>query len=149
MIEDIYNYLPLTDALLTSGMPTAEQLEAAANAGVKMVINLAPFDPAKDVPNEEALAKSLHMEYLNIPVEWEHPTPQDLGQFMDAMDAHRPDKLLVHCRANHRVSTFVALYRIRRLGWKREDAFRDLQLIWNPDENAVWKKFIAENLTGS
>ncbi len=147
MLTDIHNFLPLTESLLTSGMPTADQLADASNSGVQMVINLAPFDPSSDVADEEALVKSLGMAYLNIPVEWEHPTRQNLEEFMGAMDSHQRDKLLVHCRANYRVSGFISLYRILRLGWKQEAAFKDLRRIWNPEEYPIWKKFIEDNLT--
>ncbi len=148
MIDEIYNFLPLSDKLLTSGMPTADQLADASKSGVQMVINLAPFDPARDLADEQALVKSLGMRYLNIPVNWEHPTPQDLEEFMEAMETHRGDKLLVHCRANYRVTGFVTLYRVLRLGWDQAEAFKDLRRIWNPDEYPVWKKFIEDNLLG-
>jgi protein tyrosine phosphatase (PTP) superfamily phosphohydrolase (DUF442 family) len=147
MLEDIYNFLPLSDRLLTSGMPTADQLADASKAGVRVVINLAPFDPARDLAGDEALVKSLGMAYINIPVEWEHPTRQNLEEFMDAMDAHQRDKLLVHCRANYRVSGFISLYRILRQGWTRENALKDLRRIWNPDDYPIWKKFIEDNIS--
>ena len=149
MVEDIYNFLALSDKLLTSGMPTADQLIDASKSGVQMVINLAPFDPARDLAGEAALVKSLGMAYINIPVEWEHPTRQNLEEFMDAMDEHKRDKLLVHCRANYRVSSFISLYRILRLGWKQEAAFKDLRRIWNPEEFPVWKQLIEDNISSS
>ena len=67
MLKDIYNFLPLTDQLLSSGMPTAEQMKTIAEAGVKVVINLAPFDPERDLKDEGALVESLGMKYINIP----------------------------------------------------------------------------------
>ncbi len=85
MLKDIYNFLPLTDKLLSSGMPTAVQMKSIAEAGVKVVINLAPFDPERDLKNEGLLVESLGMKYINIPVEWESPTRQNLEAFMKAM----------------------------------------------------------------
>lgn len=148
MIEDIRNFLQLNENLLSSGMPTAEQMKAIAEAGVKVVINLAPFDPKRDLANEGELVKSLGMEYVNIPVEWESPTRQNLGSFMNVMDAHKQDKVFVHCRANYRATGFITLYRVLRLGWKQEEAFTDLRRIWNPEEYSVWQKFIEDNLVG-
>jgi hypothetical protein len=77
---------------------------------------------------------------------WEQPTRQNLDDFMDAMDAHKEFTLLVHCQANYRVTGFMTLYRVLRLGWNADEAFKDLRRIWNPDEYPVWKKFIEENL---
>jgi protein tyrosine phosphatase (PTP) superfamily phosphohydrolase (DUF442 family) len=148
MLEEIYNFLPLTENLLSSGMPTAEQMADVSNAGVRLVINLTPFDPERNLLNEDGLVNSLGMEYANIPVEWDSPTRQNLESFMNAMDAHRQDKVLVHCQANFRATGFITLYRILRLGWKREEAFMDLRRIWNPEEYPVWQKFIEDNLAG-
>ena len=145
MIEDIRNFLALTENLLSSGMPTAEQMKGIAENGVKVVINLAPFDPERDLKDEGLLVKSLGMKYINIPVEWESPTRQNLEAFMKAMDENKNDKMLVHCRLNYRATGFITLYRVQRLGWKMEEAFKDLRRIWNPDEYPIWKKFIEDN----
>ena len=147
MIEDICNFLALTENLLSSGMPTAEQMKTIAEAGVKVVINLAPFDPERDLKDEGALVDSLGMKYINILVEWESPTRQNLEAFMKAMDDNKNDKMLVHCRLNYRATGFLTLYRVQRLGWKMEEAFKDLRRIWNPDEYPIWKKFIEDQLT--
>jgi protein tyrosine phosphatase (PTP) superfamily phosphohydrolase (DUF442 family) len=40
-MNDIYNYLYLTEKLSGSGMPTPEQLKKVAEAGMKFIINLA------------------------------------------------------------------------------------------------------------
>ena len=146
MIEDIRNFLKLDENLLCSGMPTAEQLKSVAEAGVKVVINLAPYDPKTDLENEGILAESLGMKYLNIPVDWEAPAQQNLEDFIKIMDENQNEKMFVHCRANYRATGFITLYRIRRLGWKPKEAFKDLRRIWNPDEYPIWKKFIEENL---
>ncbi len=147
MIEDIHNFLKLTENLLSSGMPTAEQMKSVAEAGVKVVINLAPCDSERDLPDEGALAASLGMKYINIPVEWDAPTRQNFDDFARAMDENQDSKMLVHCRANYRATGFITLYRVRRLGWKPEEAFKDLRRIWNPDEYPVWKKFIEDILS--
>ena len=149
MIQDIRNFLQLNENLLSSGMPTVEQMKSVAAAGVNVVISLVPFDPVQDLADEDKLAESLEMKYINIPVDWEAPTRQNLDDFIKAMDENQNSKMLVHCRANYRATGFIALYRINRLGWKPEEAFKDLRRIWNPDEYPVWKKFIEENLHSS
>ncbi len=146
MIEDIRNFLQLNENLLSSGMPTAEQMKSVAETGVKVVVNLAPFDPNRDLNDEGALVESLGMKYINIPVDWEAPARKNFNDFIKAMDENKNNKILVHCRANYRATGFITLYRINRLGWKAEEAFKDLRRIWNPDEYPVWKKFIEENL---
>jgi hypothetical protein len=60
------------------------------------------------------------------------------------MDAAKGRKLLVHCAANIRVTTFLGLYRVLRLGWAQDKAFEPMRSIWQPDE--VWSAFIAQAL---
>jgi len=38
------------------------------------------------------------------------------------------------------------LYRVRRLGWKKEEAIPVMEKMWNPEDFPVWQKFIDENL---
>lgn len=149
MLQDIYHFLQLNDRLYTGGMPTAGQLADASRAGVQVVINLALPDSERALLDEESIVKSLGMQYVGIPVVWDHPTRRDLDQFMDAMDEHRSETLLVHCQANYRVSGFIALYRVLRLGWNAEEALKDVRRIWNPEEYPVWKEFINANLTAA
>ncbi len=147
MLEEIYHFLQLNENLLTGGMPTAEQLSAAAQTGVQVVINLAMPDSEQALAEESSIVQGLGMQYIGIPVAWDHPRREDLDNFMAAMDAHKEDRVFVHCQANYRVTGFVALYRVLRLGWQPDEAFQDAYRIWNPDEYPVWKKFIADNLS--
>ena len=141
-MNGIYNYLKYDDKLSSSGMPTPEQLKEVAEAGARVVINLATSKSEGAIPNEAELVTDLGMEYIHIPVEWNKPTRRNLDDFLHAMDAHRDDKVLVHCQANFRATGFVALYRILRQGWKVEDAFQPLRRIWNPEEYPIWQTFI-------
>ncbi|HEX8993434.1 MAG TPA: protein tyrosine phosphatase family protein [Anaerolineales bacterium] len=147
MLEEIYHFLALNESLFTGGMPTALQLADAAAAGVQVVINLATPDSERALKHESSIVEGLGMQYIGIPVAWDHPRRQDLDDFMDAMDAHKDARLLVHCQANYRVTSFVALYRVLRLGWDPDLAFQDVYRIWNPDEYPAWRKFIEQNLS--
>lgn len=147
MLEDIYNFLPLTETLLSSGMPTADQMTDVSRSGVQVVINLAMPDSERALPDEAHLVESLGMKYIGIPVVWDEPTRENLDDFMNAMDANKENKLLVHCQANYRATGFITLYRVLRLGWQRDKAFLDLRRVWDPEEYPVWQKFLDENLT--
>jgi len=148
-MNDIYNYLFYHEKLSSSGMPTTEQMNSVAEAGVDLVINLAPHDVPNAIPNEETLVKSLSMQYINIPVNWNTPTKDGLNIFMDAMDANKERKIHVHCEANFRASGFITMYRILRLGWKPEDAFVVMHTIWDEDAYPVWKMFLEDAIKRS
>jgi protein tyrosine phosphatase (PTP) superfamily phosphohydrolase (DUF442 family) len=148
-MKDIYNYLYYDEKLSSSGMPTPDQMKSVAEAGVQLVINLAPHDVPNAIPDEGQLVKELGMEYLNFPVTWRTPEREALTNFLDAMDANAGKKVHVHCEANYRASAFVMLYRVLRLGWKKEAAVPDMERMWNPEDFPVWEKFIAEALAQS
>jgi len=97
------------------------------------------------LPDERGLVERLGLKYVHIPVEWQAPTAADLSKFISAIDAHADKKLFIHCAANKRVSVFMALYRIKRLGWSCDEALRDVNKTWIPD--AVWRQFINQILS--
>lgn len=146
-MKDIYNFLQLNENLSSSGMPTAEQMKEVADAGVNVVINLALKTSPNALAAEDEIVEALGMKYIHIPVEWDHPTQQNLADFFDAMDAHKDQKVHVHCQANYRATAFISLYRVLREGWKQEDAIPIMEKIWNPEDFPVWQKFIEENLS--
>ena len=145
-MKDIYNYFYLNEKLTSSGMPTAEQMKEIAEAGVQVVINLALTTSQGALPEEEKLVDSLGMKYIHIPVEWNNPTGQNLDDFFSAMDRHKEDKVHAHCQANYRVSAFIMLYRVLRLGWKKEDAVPIMEKMWNPEDFPIWQTFIEDTL---
>jgi protein tyrosine phosphatase (PTP) superfamily phosphohydrolase (DUF442 family) len=145
MIENLYNFLRLSDNLICSGMPGADQIAEVAGAGFQVVINLALPTSEKALTNEAGLVASQGMKYIHIPVEWNRPTRENLEDFMDTMDDNRGNRIFVHCQANYRATGFIALYRVLRLGWQKEKAYEDLRRIWNPVEYPVWQKFLQDN----
>jgi protein tyrosine phosphatase (PTP) superfamily phosphohydrolase (DUF442 family) len=146
-LSDIRGYRRLADDLITSGQPTAEQLSAVAEAGFQDVINLALHNDSYSLPDERATVEGLGMSYTHIPIFWQQPAPADLAAFFAAMDRLRGRRIYVHCAANMRVSAFMYLYRVLRLGWPSEAALPDLYAIWQPDE--TWQSFIHSALVGS
>jgi uncharacterized protein (TIGR01244 family) len=142
------NLTILSDSLWSAGQPTRAQLAEIAAQGFDLVINLALPTSDNAIPDEADLVRSLGMDYIHIPVIWESPQPEDLSQFMDAMDAHRESKILVHCAMNYRASAFIALWRVLRQGWAREQAFAAQESIWRLEEYPVWQAFVEIVVSG-
>ena len=145
-LTDIYNLVPLTETLLTSGQPTEAQYPAIAAAGVQTVVNLALATGDNALPDEAGLAHSLGLDYVHIPVLWDDPTEENFDRYVAVMDSLEERKVLVHCAANMRASAFVAMYRIRRLGWERGRAFKDVYRLWDPYAEPVWGEFVTRIL---
>lgn len=143
-LQGIYNYRRLTDRLATAGQPTEAELAVIAQAGYEVVVNLALHDAEYSLPDERKTVESSGMRYVHIPVEWARPLRSDLERFFGVMDEMSDKRVFVHCAANKRVSAFIALYRILRLGWPRDAAFAEMHAVWEPD--AVWTRFLNDML---
>jgi uncharacterized protein (TIGR01244 family) len=148
-VQGIANYRWVSETVGSSGQPSEAELEAVARSGYQVVINLGLLGEPYSLPDERGVVAALGLEYVHIPVVWEQPTQDDLEQFFAAMDAHEGKKVFVHCAANMRVSAFLALYRVVRLGWPVEQAFREVRSMQFPE---VWLEFMDAMLvryTGS
>ena len=144
-VADIYNYLWIDETLSTGGQPSIEELAAAAREGFEVVINLALHDdPRYSLPDERRSVESLGMRYEHIPVKFNAPTQDDLLAFFDLMDRHQGKRILLHCAANKRVTSFLGLYRVIRQNWQIEPAFAPMKGVWEP--NADWTPFISDML---
>jgi protein tyrosine phosphatase (PTP) superfamily phosphohydrolase (DUF442 family) len=139
-IENISNFLQLSDRIATSGQPTIDQYPAIAAAGYQVVINLALTDSPSALVDEFTIARNLGLEYIQIPVIWTEPTLIDFQAFVSIMDKYSDQKVFVHCAANKRVSVFLYLYRQFVEGIDELTARQDLVKIWIP--NPIWQDFI-------
>jgi protein tyrosine phosphatase (PTP) superfamily phosphohydrolase (DUF442 family) len=142
-IEEIPNFLQISDRLATAGQPTINQYPAIATAGYQVVINLGLIDSPNALADEATIASNLGFAYIHIPVQWNQPTPEDFQEFADEMDKQNGHKIFVHCAANKRVSVFVYLYRLRT-GTDQPTALQDLAKIWTP--NPIWQSLIEQVL---
>lgn len=140
-LSQIHNYVRISDRLATSGQMTYEQIEDIADAGFEVVVNLAPAREERN-GREGFLVAERGMTYVNIPVEWQQPTLQDLDMFFAVMDANRDRKVFVHCFANMRASAFTYLYRTLALGEGDAAARPAMEAIWDPATQAQWKEFL-------
>jgi protein tyrosine phosphatase (PTP) superfamily phosphohydrolase (DUF442 family) len=145
MVENIFNFLQLTERIATSGQPTEEQLGTIARDGYELVLNLALSGTDYALADEAGIVRDLGMKYIQIPVLWDNPIPEDFKCFVGVMEEYQDKKIYVHCAANMRVSVFMALYRILEEGWECEDAFVDVNKIWEP--NDIWQTYIKVMLS--
>jgi protein tyrosine phosphatase (PTP) superfamily phosphohydrolase (DUF442 family) len=140
--DGLLNFRQLGDRIFTSGQPTEAQLPLLAANDIQTVLNLAlPTSPGA-LPDEAASVTRLGMEYLAIPVPFEAPTVTHWEAVRTALTSRADRKVWVHCALNYRVSAFLAIYRVRELGWSPAEAWRDLRTVWEPDP--VWTTLLTD-----
>jgi len=143
-LADIGNYREYSPQFSSSGQPSAEQLKVVAEAGFDRVIYLAFSDNQTAIETEDRVVKSLGMDYVHIPVDFDKPTLQDFEDFAAVLNRDKQERTLLHCQINLRASSFSFLYRVIYGGVPMAQAKQDLDAIWVPDE--VWYKFIVSTL---
>lgn len=136
----IKNFLPLGDRFGTAGQPTPEQFALIRQEGFDTIINLALQESPGAIADEAALVQGLGFDYVHIPVDFKAPRQEDLQKFFEAVDQREGRKIFVHCIMNMRVSAFMFLYRVLKLGHPIHDAELALHRLWQPDP--VWQDFI-------
>ena len=142
LLSESRNFRDVDERVLTAGQPNEAQLADAARRGVQVVINLALHDdPRYSLADEAGCVRGLGMDYVHIPVQFNAPTEENLRTFISAMDAHKGKTILVHCAANYRVSSFMAVYGEMKLGWDRDKADAHARTLWPLNE--VWAEFLA------
>ena len=141
-LDAVKNFVAVSDRIGTAGQPSEAQLRDVAAAGFEVVVNLGLLDPRYCLADEAASVRALGLTYHHIPVDFNAPHPDDLRRFFEVMDTSSHGRVFVHCAANYRVSSFVALYGEARLGWSPEQGDAHMRRVWEPNE--TWTRFIAD-----
>lgn len=141
---DAVNTFQVFDWLWTSGQLSENDIAALQKDGFTTVINLALPTSSNALKGEAEFVADLHMNYFNIPVEWELPEVEQFELCAGLLsELHgRGQKVWLHCALNMRVSAFVYLYRKLVCKQSEEEAVHPMVDIWVL--NPVWQEFIEE-----
>lgn len=130
------NYHAIDERLVTGGHFFDDGPETLAEQGVSVVIDLRDEPPEGQAERLSAVG----LEWINVPVAWKDPKPEDFEAFSEAMAAHPEAKILVQCQANYRASAFAFLYRVKVEGVSQRKARKDLEAVWQPEGR--WGRYI-------
>jgi len=97
---DAPNVVPISARLVTSGQPSAASLARLASLGFEAVIYLAPPSVHDAVRDEAQIVQRQGLKYVNIPIEFNHPTESDYASFA----AERPLGSAVSCECHRKSS---------------------------------------------
>jgi uncharacterized protein (TIGR01244 family) len=128
-VEGVERRLFRDGRVYVAGQPSREALIELAGRGVTAVVNLRTpremADPEKWPFEEAAVADSLGLEYVSLPVGGlDHPyRPSVLSGFNEIMNDH-DGKVLIHCRSGWRASYVWAAYLIRHRGWTIDEGLQ-------------------------
>lgn len=143
-LDEIYNYLSISDSLALSGQPSEDQLQRIAEAGFEAIINLAPHDAPHALEDERKSVEALGMRYVHIPVDFKNPKKENLEDFESALADLSSSKLFIHCAANYRVTAFYGLTRVRRGDMTEAQAKDLIARVWDINQFPAWCEFFAD-----
>src|SRR5512140_250198 len=106
------NLVQWRKGLASSAQPTADWLGKARDNGYDVVVNLAPPQTQGSIREEGGLVGATGAMYVNIPVDFKNPTPEDFRVFSEVLKANAGRNVLVHCQVNLRGTSFTFLYRV-------------------------------------
>ncbi|RZO77139.1 MAG: phosphatase [OM182 bacterium] len=141
-LEGITNFRQYSATFASAGQPTADQLQAIADQGFERIVYIAFTNNTNALPDEDQIVKGLGMEYMQVPVDFSNPLPDDFYAFADSMQRNTGKKTLLHCQVNARATAFSFLYRVLYEDVPIAEAKEDMNTVWQPNE--VWRDFIFE-----
>jgi protein tyrosine phosphatase (PTP) superfamily phosphohydrolase (DUF442 family) len=143
-LDEITNFRQYSSSFASSGQPTREQFQSLADNGFERVVYIAFTSNQNALSDADQLVKSLGMEYMHVPVDFNNPLPDDFYAFADSMQRNTGKKTLLHCQVNARATAFSFLYRVIYEDVPVAEAKADMNTVWQP--NDVWRDFIFEVL---
>ena len=145
--EDNYpiNFKRYSESLASAGQLHDRHIPFIEKEDYSLVVYLA-FDSSEDKSRLgiDKLIRGTGAKYIQLPVDWFQPTPEDYNHFVAAVGANTERNILVHCQMNYRASAFSFLYRVIESDQDFEEAKEDMFSVWTPD--ATWTAFINEVL---
>src|SRR6476469_4814170 len=138
-VPPIRNFLRVNADFCTGGQPRLEHFAQLKAEGVRTVLNLRQPGEHRAAEEQDAVQKA-GLKYFNIPVEYQHPVPEQVDEFLKITDdpANRP--MFIHCTAAIRVGAFWMIRRVLRDGWKIEDAQAEAEKV-GLRESPHWVEF--------
>lgn len=97
------------DGVVSGGQPSAAQLEAAAGAGFRTVVNLrTPGEPGELTDEAERVAE-LGMDYVSLPIAGAAGMTEDNARALAELLAGAERPVLLHCGSGNRIGGLLAL----------------------------------------
>ena len=134
------NFHRIDPELATGGHIVGDGVSELAEQGVSLVIDLRDEPPEG---HDQRLADA-GIRWVNVPVVWEDPRPEDFVEFKRLMDENEGESILVQCQGNYRASAMTYAYRVASGSASESDARKDLEVIWTPE--GEWESYISSVL---
>jgi uncharacterized protein (TIGR01244 family) len=133
----------ISDELSATGQVTPEQLQKAAEAGFKSVLNLRSPQEAGVLPDEQQQAEAAGLNYANVPLDPSAANSDQISLTLQELDS-LPKPVLLHCGAGLRAGAIALIATAIKEGLTPEQVTVQAEQIGlNPGQPHL-KQFILE-----
>ena len=126
----IVNFTRVDAVVACGGATETAALDGLKADGFKAVINLRmPTEAGANIEANAAHAKSLGLNYVNIPFNGQQPDPKAVDTFLATISNKANQPVFVHCGSASRVGSMWLVKRVLQDGWTVEKATEEAKLI--------------------
>lgn len=128
---DLPNFHQVYPFLYRGGEPSQPGVRKLHQMGIRTVIDLRAV--TKKSRAERALAESLGMKYIQLPMSDEPPTKYQVDTFLAHADKAKAGgpKVFLHCQhGSDRTGSMMGIYRVTRDGWNYNQAYKEMRKYW-------------------
>ena len=147
-IAGVPNAGKISETLLRGAQPSAKGLAELKKLGITTIVDLRGNHGP--VARERALAESLGMRFIDIPVsDWSAPANAQVAEFLKLFQQDPKQKIFVHCYfGSDRTGVMVATYRMTQQNWTADQAVEEMYSFgfhyhWYPAMQSYVRKFPA------
>ncbi len=143
-LKEIRRFNAVSDNLITSGLPTSEEVALLKEAGVEVIINLIPPNSPHEKQIDLCAIQKAGFLYYTVPFILANPIAC-IEMFKTIVNDVQDKNILVQCTINWRASIFTDAYYQITTGKVNEKAFYpDLDLLEEAKNHQVFIDAVRE-----
>jgi uncharacterized protein (TIGR01244 family) len=126
----ITNYTKVDAVVACGGATEISALDGLKADGFKSVINLRlANEPGANIPENQAKAQALGMNYFHLPFAGASPDPKIVDQFLSVVSTKANQPVYIHCGSANRVGAVWLVKRVLQDGWPVDKATTEAKAI--------------------
>jgi uncharacterized protein (TIGR01244 family) len=126
----ITNFTKVDAVVACGGATDTSALKGLKADGFKTIINLRqPTEQGANIEQNQAEAKALGLNYVNIPVNGQAPDPKAVDRFLETIADRANQPAFIHCASASRVGALWLVKRVVQDGWDVERATEEARVI--------------------
>ncbi|MBK9203166.1 MAG: dual specificity protein phosphatase family protein [Candidatus Obscuribacter sp.] len=128
---DLPNFHQVHPYLYRGGEPTSQGLKELKEKGIKTIIDLRAETPMSRQERNEA--KTLGLDYINLPMSDKAPTDKQVKTFIDTTRLARDNSapVFVHCaHGSDRTGCLIGIWRVTEDNYSYDQAYKEMRKYW-------------------